>query len=149
MTHSFKPNLVIATEDLLEQILETESQVEGVTISGGEPLQQLEGLLELLKALRQRSNLSIILYSGYTRDEISGITHGSKILGLLDVLIDGRYDEQNYLGDGMRGSSNQNVYLITNRYSLDDIKNVPIGELHIETDGNVTVTGIIPFKLKR
>src|SRR6185503_15645618 len=52
ITHPDAPKLSITIEGLIAQIKSVEAQIEGLTISGGEPLQQAAGLLGLLRQLR-------------------------------------------------------------------------------------------------
>ena len=86
----FEDKLLLTTHELLEMIRETEV-VEGVTFLGGEPLDQVESLLVLAKMLKQ-SGYSIMLYTGYGMDEISG-TVKEDIFNLSDIVVSGRYVE--------------------------------------------------------
>ena len=70
---------------------------EGITISGGEPFLQSEGLALLLRTIRtHRPSLGVIVYTGYTyeRDLLRGgdkhTSHTDEMLSLIDVLVDGR-----------------------------------------------------------
>jgi anaerobic ribonucleoside-triphosphate reductase activating protein len=68
-------------------------EVDGITISGGDPLEQEDELLELLMLLSSmRLRKGIILFSGFTRAEISSNIIREKCLSYIDVLIDGRYE---------------------------------------------------------
>jgi anaerobic ribonucleoside-triphosphate reductase activating protein len=70
-----------------------------VTIGGGEPFSQLDGLLALVRCLSQvcrPTDRHILLYSGYTLDELVGGTVGDaikvrEIFKLANVLVDGKY----------------------------------------------------------
>jgi anaerobic ribonucleoside-triphosphate reductase activating protein len=122
--------------------------IEGVTLSGGEPLQQADAVLSLLQRLRERTTLSLVLFSGYTLQEIRDLPKGTNILGLVDVLIDGRYEARERLGTGLRGSHNQRVHLLTERYSMADIAATPEAEIRIAPDGSFTMSGVAPVKIK-
>lgn len=76
--------------------------VEGVTISGGEPILQIQGLIELVRKLKNHG-LGIILYSGYLYDEIEEIEFGVELLRSIDVLIDGTYIRELDDGKPFRG----------------------------------------------
>ena len=112
-----------------------------MTISGGEPLQQIHGLLALLEAVTSRSKLSVVVFTGYTWDEVQRMEGALVLLGCVDVLVAGRYDRERRSGAGLRGSDNQTVHLLTDRYTLDDLEDVPVAEAVIEQDGTVTLSG--------
>ena len=126
----------------------TRGDIEGITLSGGEPLQQASAVLELLATLRSTTDLSVVLFSGYTREEIDALPDGPSVLGHLDVLIDGRYEAPRRLGTGLRGSHNQRVHLMTGRYSHADIAATPEAEIRIAPDGSFTLSGVAPVKIK-
>ena len=83
--------------------------VDGVTISGGEPLDQADELFELVTRLRELG-YHIILFSGYTFEQIMEDEKKRVCLEKVDVLIDGEYMEEfRSLELRFRGSSNQRV----------------------------------------
>jgi anaerobic ribonucleoside-triphosphate reductase activating protein len=143
-THSSEPRLLAPPEQLVARIAAEQDGIEGITLSGGEPLQQAEGLLELLCGVRLATRLSVVLFSGYTLEEILAMPLGRDILAHVDVLIDGRYDQMQRLARGLRGSGNQRIHFLTGRYSLEDLNRVPRAEVFISPDGRITATGINP-----
>jgi anaerobic ribonucleoside-triphosphate reductase activating protein len=143
-THSHEPRLVTPVGELLDRIAAEQDGIEGITISGGEPLDQPEGLLELLAGLRRATRRSVVLFSGHTKEEIRAMPLGPAILGHLDVLIAGRYDRTQPLGRGLLASANQQVHLLTDRYGRADIEQIPAGEVVIGKDGSLAVSGIGP-----
>jgi anaerobic ribonucleoside-triphosphate reductase activating protein len=122
--------------------------VEGLTLSGGEPLQQPDAAITLCDAARALG-LSTLAFSGYTLDEIRALPRGPDVLARLDVLIDGRYVAGDRLASGLRGSANQRIHLLTDRYTLADIEATPIAEVRISPTGDVIATGVNPIKLKQ
>lgn len=129
--------------ELVQSILAAADRfgVEGITVSGGEPLQQAQALAELLAAV-QVAGLSVVLYSGYTRAEIEAMPHGQRVLRAADVLIDGRYRADSPCHDGYRGSANQRLHFLSDRYGPDDFPPQPATvEAAIEPDGTVSVRG--------
>ena len=136
----------ITVADLCAQIREQSSQIEGVTISGGEPFEQPEGLLALLSAVRQMDCLSVLVFSGYTQHEIARMPLGPTILQYIDVLIAGPYNRSLHNGRQMLGSANQRVLLLTERYCEADIARVPTSELVLSARGDVHVTGVAPLR---
>ena len=143
-THSTEPNEQVAVGDLVERIAAEADEIEGVTISGGEPLQQPRALLELVRGVGDSTDLSVVLFSGYELREIEGMSLGPDILDHVDVLIAGRYEVERRLARGLRGSANQTVHLLTDRYSMEEIEAVPEAEIEIDPSGNVMVSGIDP-----
>ena len=121
---------------------------EGLSLSGGEPLQQPEAAAALLDAARALG-LSTLAFSGYTIDEIRGLPGGPDVLARLDVLVDGRYVAGERLATGLRGSANQRMHLLTSRYTLADVEATPVAEIRIGPAGDVVLTGVNPLKLKR
>ncbi len=90
-------------------LIEEESLVKNVTISGGDPLLQIEECYELCSRLKQLG-YNIWLYTGYTLNEIEASDDLNRILSVIDVLVDGKFieDKFNHLLE-YRGSSNQNI----------------------------------------
>lgn len=122
--------------------------IEGLSLSGGEPLQQAAAAVELLDAARTLG-LSTLAFSGYTIDEIRALPDGPEVLARLDVLIDGRYVSTERLASGLRGSANQRIQLLTSRYSQADVEATPVAEIRIGPTGEVVLTGVNPLKLRR
>jgi anaerobic ribonucleoside-triphosphate reductase activating protein len=141
-THDPQGGQVMNIEELLLRI--DAAGVEGVTVSGGEPLLQIDDLIGLLAGIRILCRLPVILFSGYSREEILSMPHGSDVLGLVDVLIAGRYREGKRIAAGLRGSENKQVHLITHRYTRAEIEATPELEFQIGADGAVLVSGINP-----
>lgn len=82
----------------------------GITLSGGEPMEQAEGCLSLVSSLPE--GLTIWLYSGYTYEEIMASQDAARIalLQACDVLVDGRFLlSERSLDLRFRGSRNQRI----------------------------------------
>ncbi|MEP6866339.1 MAG: 4Fe-4S single cluster domain-containing protein [Deltaproteobacteria bacterium] len=144
-THGDGPQFDVAS--VITQ-LRAAREIEGLSLSGGEPFQQPEAALVLLEAARALG-LSTLAFSGYTIDEIRAQPLGEAVLAQLDVLIDGRYVAGDRLATGLRGSANQRIQLLTARYSLVDVEATPVAEIRIAKTGEVVLTGVNPLKLKR
>lgn len=103
------PEQQIAPQKLVSIIHDTITEsVDGITISGGEPFLQAEELFEFLDLLPL--NTDILVFSGYTYEELLSDDKCRKLLGKIDVLIDGSYQDD--LNDGksaLRGSVNQRI----------------------------------------
>lgn len=148
-THSSRPHHVVAVTELVRDFAARAGEIEGITISGGEPLQQAPGLLKLLQGVRILTSLSVILFSGYTSSEIASTSLGLEILGHVDVLIDGRYVAGRKLSKGLRGSDNQTVRLLTSHYTLDEIARTPPLEICIGKASTLLMSGVRPLPTTR
>ena len=138
----------VPVDEVIDRILAQGDAIEGVTVSGGEPFEQPEALCALVRGLRQRApRLSILVFSGFTRQEIERQPLGPAILAAIDVLIDGRFVERRARGRGLRGSDNQHIHLLTPRYTLAEVEATPIGEIVIDADGTARVSGVAPIDL--
>lgn len=112
---ALKPKQMIAPQDLVSLL--TVEQIDGLTISGGDPMLQAAGLSEMVRLLREERDLNIICYTGYLYEELLELQDPavSSLLSMLDVLIDGPYIEALNDDRGIRGSSNQKVIHLTDR----------------------------------
>lgn len=89
-----------------------DDNTKGVSILGGEPLMQTmdNSLLNLLKKIKKETNKEIWLWSGYTYEEAILSEKRKEILNYVDVLVDGRFEEENKsLLIKFRGSTNQRI----------------------------------------
>ena len=68
-------------------------RVVGVSILGGEPMEQGLELLNLLKRIKEEVKKPIWLWSGYLYEEIIADPIKKSILECVDVLIDGKFIE--------------------------------------------------------
>jgi anaerobic ribonucleoside-triphosphate reductase activating protein len=102
--------------DVFSAIKKGEHGLDGITISGGEPFEQAESVYELAKLIKKDTHLDIMVYSGYTIEEIR--KHGeaaNKMLEEIDILIDGRFEESNTNKKLWRGSDNQRFHILSKR----------------------------------
>lgn len=99
---------------LASQLLDPGYQRDGVSILGGEPFAQPDGLLALVRELRKQGCTHILCYSGYTFEALCelGIRHHAicSVLNEIELLIDGPYLEYlAHLAGPWTGSGNQRV----------------------------------------
>ncbi len=107
-SHDINGGYVKEIAEILKEIDEN-PLLDGITLSGGEPMLQVETLIELSKEVKRR-NLNIILYSGYTYEQIIDDVNKKSLLELCDMLIDGKFElEKRSLSLLYRGSSNQRL----------------------------------------
>lgn len=118
------------------------SNVDGLTISGGDPLEQPDELLELLVKVKNLNlTKGVIVFTGYTMEEIHNIGGNTmKCLDYLDVLIDGRYENEKRVFNGLYGSSNQNVHHFSSKIWIDEME--MDHEIEVGINGNeIYITG--------
>lgn len=90
--------------------------IDGITISGGEPFLQPIALNLLLKKIKTvRPRLTVIIYTGLSYENLVKIPEALELIENSDVIIDGQYIESFNDNKGIRGSSNQRIIPITNR----------------------------------
>lgn len=111
------------TDEVAEDIFSTfeTSAVRGLTVLGGEPMEpsNQEALLPFLKEFKRRyPSKTLWLFTGNLYEELTGAAGShpkclpitSEILSLVDILVDGRFEEEKkQLGLRFRGSSNQRI----------------------------------------
>ena len=141
-THPFEEHLVVTVDALASRIAGQAARLDGLTVSGGEPFAQPEPLAELLAAVRARTALSILVFSGYTLAQIRRDERRARALRYVDVLIAGRYAARRRAGTALLGSANQAIHLLSARHRMEEIRATPECEIHIGSDGTTTVTGI-------
>ena len=128
---------------LADWVLSNEG-IEGITLSGGEPLQQsLDGLQQFLEHVKQKSNLSVLCYTGYRLEDLG---FAQNILQYVDVLIDGEYRQDEDIGQRWRGSANQRFHFLTDRYrsQQEEWNNAFERQIEMELDlqGKLLISGV-------
>jgi anaerobic ribonucleoside-triphosphate reductase activating protein len=143
-THPATGGQVASVDDLFHQIATLEGDIEGITFSGGEPMQQLPPLLALLQRFRQQTALSTLVFTGYSWEEVQYLPQADALLACVDILLAGRYDSTQHLARDLRGSANKTVHFLTDRYTSADLEAVPPAEVIIAPGGEIRITGIDP-----
>jgi anaerobic ribonucleoside-triphosphate reductase activating protein len=121
--------------------------LEGVSFSGGEPFLQAAALARLARGCR-RLGLSVLAWSGFTLEELRGASAPSgaaALLDELDVLIDGPFVRELSGEDCLRGSSNQRVIQLTDRYGEADLRGPRRVEWLVQP-GGTRVIGVADYE---
>jgi len=136
---------LMAVKELAKKV----KNVDGITISGGEPFLQPLALSSFLDALD--GNLNVIIYSGYSYAEIVKNSSMKELLKRVDILIDGEYiDELNY-DEPLVGSFNQNIYIISDKGQelAEYILSLKSREVEFKIkNGELFSVGVLPRKLE-
>ena len=112
-----------------------------MTISGGDPLEQpmeIFSLLEKISLLDLKDG--VIVFTGYTIEEIKKDCQLERCLKYIDVLIDGRYVDELRISSGLFGSSNQNVHIYSDKILREEILIDQEVEIHFSS-GLIQITG--------
>ena len=106
----------------------SDPNVAGLTLLGGEPFQNVDGLLPVVRKVRETvPEKDIWAYSGYTWDELTACPSKRQLLEQCDILVDGKFVDA--LRDPslcFRGSKNQRI--------IDVKKSLAKGEVVIAMD---------------
>ena len=143
LTHDPHGGKWMSVDAICDQLTAPDLPCDGITVSGGEPFQQPDALFALLSAVRARSDLPILVFSGYTEQALYGDPKRAACLKMIDALLCGPYcrefppDHRRFLS-----SSNQKLVLLTDRYTESDFFNLPLQETIITEDGHVIISGI-------
>lgn len=99
--------------DSIKKIIDDNPYADGITLSGGDPLYQIDASEEIAEYAKSKG-LDVILYTGFLFEEVLEMTKTNErlkeLLNNVDTLIDGPFIlEQRHLSLKFRGSSNQRI----------------------------------------
>jgi anaerobic ribonucleoside-triphosphate reductase activating protein len=126
----------VSAEDILKQC----ASLDGITLHGGEPLDQAKDLREIVDVVKKHGK-TVLLFTGYTYKELNETQRWIWLNS--DIVVSGRYDEAKrniYLQ--FRGSTNQKVYVHQGKYKDYKIKDgQTVAILSFSEDGEMRVRG--------
>lgn len=139
------PDVEVA--ELLDRIRPWLDECDGITISGGEPFEQLGALEELLHAIRQLPGVSVLVYSGLPLEVLASCDVVKQ--GLVDCLISDPFEVSMGQTKYLRGSDNQRMTCLTalghevfgslDRHATDADRRL---DVMFDRDGEVWLAGI-------
>jgi anaerobic ribonucleoside-triphosphate reductase activating protein len=111
-TWDFKAGIEKSIASVKKEIKALEYQ-DGVTFSGGDPLYQIDALIELAKCVKE-CGMNVWVYTGFTWEEVMDLAKENpkylEALKYIDILVDGRFVIALRSFDvEFRGSSNQRI----------------------------------------
>jgi anaerobic ribonucleoside-triphosphate reductase activating protein len=112
-------------DDLAAGVAEARARgVEGVTFLGGEPFEHAADLATLAGHARALA-MTVMVFSGYTLDQLRGRGDAAALLAVTDLLVDGPYDRTRPepappVGRRWIGSANQQMHYLTSAYAAGD-----------------------------
>lgn len=141
------PNFVgeeISVSSILRQLEELQD-IEGITLLGGEPLQQADACFELIQGCK-KMGLSVFLYTGYEPSEFDELMQSC--FDLCDIAVTGRY-VQEFRDTSLRwrGSQNQQVHFVSDLYDKSVLQEQTEVEFHISPTGEVQIVGYAESEL--
>ena len=114
----------IWTEEQTKQVIEylSDDNVEGLTILGGEPFQNTNTLIPIVKEIKKHTDKSIWIYSGYVYEYLISKENHKELLSLCNVLVDGLFiEELKDLTLKFKGSSNQRIINLDESFIKEEI----------------------------
>lgn len=131
-TWSFENNILKSVDEVFDEIMNLKETLDGITFSGGEPFLQSLELSILAQKIKENTELSIQIFSGYEIDELAK-PEDKKLLTYTDILVAGRFDEK-------KENNNQKVYRLNESSDLWQFENSNV-EIEIDDDLNIKMTG--------
>lgn len=111
-THDFAGGHFIDREEIL-QMIEENPLLDGVTFSGGDPMEQSMALIPLAREIKERG-MNLVIFTGYTYERLMELIPERpemlELLSFADILIDGPFImAKRSLEIKFRGSTNQRI----------------------------------------
>ena len=137
-THDFNGGHYIEIEEILDMI-EENPLLDGITFSGGDPMDQAAALIPLAREIKERG-MNLVIFTGYTYERLMELTQEHpemfELLTFADILIDGPFIlAKRSLELKFRGSSNQRIidvqeslsqgHVVLHQIQLDEMKEHP------------------------
>ena len=132
----------LAPEAIIDDALAAD--VEGLTLLGGEPLDQPEAIARLAH-LAQDAGLGVICFTGFTIETVRETSDGRGLLRHVDLLVDGPYLASTPDMDrALVGSRNQRFIHLSDRYvGYDPARTPDRVDLRILPSGEVSIAGFL------
>ena len=137
-THDFNGGHFIDIDEIVSMIDEN-PLLDGITFSGGDPMDQAEALIPLARIIKERG-LNLVIFTGYTYERLMELAAGRpaffELLSFGDILIDGPFImAKKSLELKFRGSSNQRIidlpkslvegHVVLHQIQLEEMKERP------------------------
>lgn len=125
--------------DRLLSDLSRRQDIEGITLLGGEPLQQAPEVEQLITGCKELG-LTVFLYTGYEMHELDPTM--KRCVDLADIVVMGRFVQAlRNTNLRWRGSENQRLMINNPKYNYMDMSEQNEVEIHLDTSGGVSVVG--------
>jgi anaerobic ribonucleoside-triphosphate reductase activating protein len=104
--------------------------------------------MKLLRRVRWELGLPVIVWTGFEWDELQRMPEAGRLPVCIDAIVAGRFVQTRRIAQGMRGSDNKTVHFLTHVYTAADFERVPVAEVIISPDGQITASGVDPLQLE-
>jgi anaerobic ribonucleoside-triphosphate reductase activating protein len=142
-THSTENSSLVSVDELLERFLAID--VDGITLTGGEPLDQMDGCIELARRVKS-SGRSVVLFTGYHMSEITRRAATSVLQSCFDSILCGPYNRALEETAELGLLRDKVIWHLSETYSDEDFLSLPEAEIIIAQDYSI-VTGLgLPTK---
>ena len=129
---------LIDVDRLLSELTDRQD-IDGITLLGGEPLQQAPQVEKLMIGCK-KLGLTVFLYTGYEVHELTSTMQ--RCVDLADIVVLGRFVQAlRNTNLRWRGSENQRIMINNPKYSYMDMSEQNEVEIHLDTSGGVSVVG--------
>jgi anaerobic ribonucleoside-triphosphate reductase activating protein len=136
----------IAVELLAQRLLRLPAELDGLSLSGGEPFAQAAALARLLDlVLPQRPLWNVLAFSGYPLASLQKDPAARDLLARLDILIDGPYLPHRPAIHPLAASANQRVHYLSQRGQAlqAQCEALPFDAANLGVGGETRLIGII------
>ena len=130
--------------ELAERIL-ADPETGGLTFSGGEPFAHAAPLAELAEQA-QAAGKGVLVFTGYAHEELrdSDRDDWHRLLAASDLLVAGRYNQDEPMRHPLLASANQELVQLTDLdRQVDPGPARRRAEIHIAPDGTIATTGFV------
>lgn len=139
----YDANKELYISEIVEMINKIPDRIDGFTISGGEPFYNPVALEALINGV-SGINDDIIVFTGYKLSELQAMHNVAvdNVIKMCSVIIDGEYIRELNDGIGLRGSSNQKIWIFKYPEKYQDIENIQRQYQAISYGNRVLTIGI-------
>ena len=135
-TWHFKKNKILSIDQILNDI-KKQPNLQGITLTGGEPLLQANELIKLIQLIKQQTSLELHIFTGFEQAE-NKTANQQKLINFADTIVFGRFDTN---------IENNNQQVINQKSKSSwQFNNTDI-EIEIDEDLNIVLTGYPTDKL--
>jgi anaerobic ribonucleoside-triphosphate reductase activating protein len=141
-------NRILFPKQLLD-LLDTTGELNGITLSGGEPVLQAAALVPMIEKVHER-RLTVVCYSGYKLEELIDCCADpamAKFLNGIDLLIDGEYIKDLPRTEVYCSSTNQRIHFLSSRISRNSCEQSAETVFDVGS-GRVVATGTLPTAIR-
>ena len=119
----YDPAKEMTVNDIVKMIAAIDGGIDGFTVSGGEPFYDPAALNALVLALSEISD-DILIFTGYTLEELRARKSDEidSVLKHCAAIVDGPFQKDRKVRQGLRGSSNQRIFVFRHHDRYADAK---------------------------